>query len=145
MTTLRDPFQELDRLFNTTMRGPAAPGMPLDLYRDGDKFVAKVDLPGVDPASIDINVEDRTLTISAEREAEGKSADKKEVQWLTRERPSGTFARQLTLGYGLSLDAIAADYNGGVLTVTIPIAEENKPRKISVSVGDSADGKVIEK
>lgn len=141
MTTLRDPFQELDRLFNTTMRGPAAPGMPLDLYRDGDKFVAKVDLPGVDPASIDINVEDRTLTISAEREAEGKDG----VQWLTRERPSGTFARQLTLGYGLSLDAIAADYNGGVLTVTIPIAEENKPRKIAVSVGDSADGKVIEK
>lgn len=140
MTTLRDPFQELDRLFNTSMRGPAAPGMPLDLYREGDKFIAKVDLPGVDPASIDINVEDRTLTISAKREpVEGEN-----LNWLTRERPSGTFARQLTLGYGLSVDAIAADYNGGVLTVTIPVAEENKPRKISVSVGGSADGKVIE-
>ncbi|EFM46909.1 Hsp20/alpha crystallin family protein [Mobiluncus mulieris ATCC 35239] len=139
MTTLRDPFQELDRLFNTS-HGPAAPAMPLDLYRDGDKFVAKVDLPGVNPASIDIDVEDRTLTISAKREAD----DKDDRQWLTRERPSGTFARQLTLGYGLSLDAIAADYNGGVLTVTIPIAEENKPRKISVSVGKNADGKIIE-
>lgn len=139
MTTMRDPFQEIERFFNNTMRGPAAPGMPLDLYRDGDKFVAQVDLPGVNPETIDIDVEDRTLTISAKREAD----DTGNRQWLTRERPSGTFARQFTLGYGLNLNAIAADYNGGVLTVTIPIAEESKPRKISVNVGDSAD-KVIE-
>ena len=139
MATLRDPFTEIDRLFNAAMHAPAAPGMPLDLYKDGDKFVARVDLPGVDPATIDIDVEDRTLTISAPRPAtEGEG-----LHWLTRERPAGTFARQLTLGYGLALDAIAANYEGGVLAVTIPVAEENKPRKIQVAVGGGAD-KVIE-
>lgn len=141
MTTMKDPFQDIEQLFHTSMRAPATPGMPLDLYRDGDKFVARLDLPGVDPDSIDINVEDRTLTISAKREpVEGE-----DLRWLSRELPYGTFARQLTLGYGLNVDAITADYTGGVLTVTIPVAEENKPRKISVSVGKNADGKVIEK
>lgn len=139
MATYRDPFTEIDRLFNSAMHSPATPGMPLDLYKDGDKFVATVDLPGVDPSTIDIDVEDRTLTISAKRDAvEGEN-----LHWLTRERPAGTFARQLTLGYGLALDKIAANYEGGVLTVTIPVAEENKPRKISVNVGGGSD-KVIE-
>lgn len=141
MAYFRDPFTEIDRFFNTPMRTPASPGMPLDLYKDGEKYVARVDLPGVDPASIDIDVEDRTLTISAKRDSiESKTGE--DVQWLTHERPSGAFARQLTLGYGLAVDSISADYEGGVLTVTIPVAEENKPRKISVNV--KSDGKTIE-
>lgn len=139
MTTYRDPFTEISRLFNTTLRTPAVPGMPLDLYKKGDKFIATVDLPGVDPSTIDIDVEDRTLTISAKRDAiEGE-----DLHWLTRERPSGTFARQLTLGYGLDLEKISANYEGGVLTVTIPVAEENKPRKISINVASGSD-KIIE-
>ncbi|WP_296183388.1 Hsp20/alpha crystallin family protein [uncultured Mobiluncus sp.] len=139
MATYRDPFAEIDRMFNTAMHSPATPAMPLDLYREGDKFVARVDLPGVDPATIDIDVEDRTLTISAQR----KPTEGEDLHWLNRERPAGTFARQLTLGYGLAVDRIAASYEGGVLTVTIPVAEENKPRKIQVAVGGDAD-KVIE-
>ena len=123
-----DPFREIDRFLGSVNRGPASPAMPMDLYRDGDRFVATLDLPGVDPSSIDIDVEDRTLTVRAER----KAATSGEVQWLTHERPSGTFARQLSLGHGLATNRIEADYTDGVLKLTIPVAEEAKPRKISV-------------
>ena len=124
-----DPFRDLDRwLTNGLVRTPASVGMPLDLYRKGESFVAHIDLPGVDPATIDVDVEDRTLTVRAERPAR----DEDVVQWLAHERPSGTFARQLTLGYGLALDRISATYTDGVLTLTIPVAEEAKPRKIEV-------------
>ena len=150
-TTSHDPFRTLDRtferLFADGLRNPsgAAAGsvMPMDLYRSGETFVAHIDLPGVDPESIDIDVEDRTLTVRAERSA--PEADN--AQWLSRERPSGTFARQLSLGRGLALDRIEADYRDGVLTLTIPVAEEAKPRRINVShggpskaIGSSGDG-----
>ena len=92
-----DPFRDLDRwLTNGPVRTPAAVGMPLDLYRQGEQFVARIDLPGVDPSTVDVGVEDRTLTIRAERPAHNG-----DVEWLAHERPSGTFARQLTLGYGV--------------------------------------------
>ena len=103
--------------------------MPMDLYRSGDHFVAHIDLPGVDPSTIDVDVEERTLTIRAER----RDTTDEDVQWLSHERPTGTFARQLTLGYGVAPDRIEADYSDGVLTLTIPVADEAKPRKISVS------------
>jgi HSP20 family protein len=123
-----DPFRDIDQMLATMRQTPSSPGMPLDLYRDGEAFVAKFDLPGVDPSSIDIDVDDRTLTVRAER-----TATAAEVQWLSHERPSGTFARQLTLGTGLALDKIEAGYADGVLTLTIPVAEEAKPRKIQVA------------
>ena len=129
MATRYDPFREMDRWLSNVRQVPAAPGMPLDLYRQGETFVAKVDLPGVDPATIDIDVEDRTLTIRAERRRE----EAEDRQWLTHERPTGTFARQLSLGQGLALDRIEAGYADGVLTLTIPVAEEAKPRKIQVA------------
>ena len=128
-TTPFDSLRDLDRwLAGNMVRTPASVGMPLDLYRKGESFVAHIDLPGVDPATIDVDVEDRTLTVRAERPAR----DEDGVQWLAHERPSGTFARQLTLGYGLALDRISATYTDGVLTLTIPVAEEAKPRKIEV-------------
>ncbi|MDO5747419.1 MAG: Hsp20/alpha crystallin family protein [Actinomycetaceae bacterium] len=124
-----DPFRDMDAFFNSTMRQvPAGPAMPLDLFRRGDNFMAVIDLPGVDPETVDIDVEDRTMTIRAER----KAPEGDEIEWLTHERPSGTFARQLTIGYGVALDRIEADYSDGVLTLTIPVAEEAKPRKIHV-------------
>ena len=129
-----DPFRELDRLaagMLDSRQGPRV--MPIDLHRDGDHYVLSADLPGVDPGSIDIDVEDRTMTIRAERRTEVDD----DAQWLSHERPSGTFARQLTLGYGVALDKIDADYADGVLTLRIPVAEEAKPRKISVSHGSS--------
>ena len=126
MATRWDPFQEMDRLFGTLAMGNrTVPGMPMDLFREGDHFVLAVDLPGVDPGTIDVSVEDRTLTVRAERTARSG-----EGQWLLRERPTGTFARQVTLGRGLALDKISASYADGVLALTIPVSEEAKPRRI---------------
>lgn len=130
MATRFDPFREMDRILNDALRTPATAPMPMDLYREGEEFVVKIDLPGVDPSTIDIDVDDRTMTIRAERHDAPE-----DVQWLSHERPTGTFARQLTLGQGVALDRIEADYSDGVITLTIPMAEEAKPRKISVSHG----------
>ena len=125
-----DPFREMDRWFADVARTPASLAMPMDLYREGEAFIVRVDLPGVDPSSIDIDVEDRTLTIRAERKTPSGEG---EQRWLVHERPTGTFARQLTLGYGVASDRIAADYSDGVLSLIIPVAEEAKPRKIAVA------------
>ena len=130
MTTTFDPFREMDRVLSA-MRAPSSAGMPLDLYRTQDHFVARIDLPGVDPQTIDIDVEERTLTVRAERRIQTEE----DMQWLARERATGTFARQLTLGYGVAADKIEADYADGVLSLRIPVAEEAKPRKIEVNLG----------
>ena len=135
MATRYDPFAELNALMNSALRQvPSSPVMPLDLYREGDTFVVSLDLPGVDPASIDIDVEDRTMTIRAERQAESSEG----IQWVTHERPTGTFARQLTLGYGLDLGGGVASYTDGVLKLAVPVAEEAKPRKIQVTHSQSS-------
>ncbi|MGB3186153.1 MAG: Hsp20/alpha crystallin family protein [Ornithinimicrobium sp.] len=131
MATTFDPFRDIDRLLSGAVRNPASAAMPMDLYRKGEQFIAHVDLPGVDPGTVDVDVEDRTLTIRAERTQDLDD----QVQWLSHERPAGTFARQVTLGYGVALDKIAAEYRDGVLTLTIPVAEEAKSRKISVNHG----------
>ncbi|CEG93109.1 Hsp20/alpha crystallin family protein [Propionibacterium freudenreichii] len=137
-TAIYNPFREMDRFFNQVAKtvGPDTRYMPLDLYRDGDQFVAKMDLPGVDPATIDIDVDDRTLSVRAERKAEQVHKDDKS-HWVSRERSYGTYARQLTLGPGLDLSRINADYSDGVLTLTIPVAEDAKPRKIEVTTSAS--------
>ena len=128
-----DPFREFDRLLSEGLRSSTASiSLPMDLYKDGERFVALVDMPGVDPASIDIDVEDRTLTVRAERRAPADG----DAQWLMHERQSGTFARQLSLGKGLATDKIEADYTDGVLRLVIPVAEEAQPRKIAVSHGN---------
>lgn len=129
MATYWDPFAEMDRLFSQVAMGNrSAPAMPMDLFREGDHFVLAVDLPGVDPGTIDVSCEDRTVTIRAERTARSG-----EGRWLVRERPTGTFARQLTLGRGLALDRIQASYADGVLSLTIPVADEARPRRIEVA------------
>ncbi|MFP5334924.1 MAG: Hsp20/alpha crystallin family protein [Actinomycetes bacterium] len=127
-----DPFREMDRLASQLM-GATATGtrtprwMPMDLYRSGDHFVMNVDLPGIDPGSIDLSVDGNTLSIRAERTLRPEDA-----QWLAQERPAGTFLRQLNLGDGLDIDKIHATYENGVLSLTIPVAEQAKPRRISV-------------
>jgi len=125
-----DPFRELDRLAQPSWPS-RAPAMPLDAYRDGDRFVIHVDLPGVDPDSIDLTVEKNVLTVAAQRRWERAE----EHQVLVQERPQGSFSRQLFLGEGLDPDGIEAGYDYGVLTVTVPVAEQAKPRKVSVSSG----------
>ncbi|ASR56135.1 MULTISPECIES: Hsp20/alpha crystallin family protein [Cellulomonas] len=138
MATRTDPFREMDRLLTSVLNADRtaalSQAMPVDLYRSGDHYVLHVDLPGADPGTIDVNVEDRTLTIRAQR----SPRTDEDVQWLAKERPSGTYARQLTLGRGLALDAISATYTDGVLTLTIPVAQEAKPRRIEVQHGTTA-------
>jgi HSP20 family protein len=126
-----DPFRDLERLassfLDTGRRGPRE--MPMDLYRAGDHYVLSTDLPGIDPGSVDIDVDGQLLTIRAERTLTTDDS----AQWITRERTGGTFLRQLSLGQGLDTEHITASYNNGVLNVTIPVSEKAKPRKIEVT------------
>ena len=128
-----DPFRDFDRLtqqiFGTTNR-PAV--MPMDAWREGDRFVIEFDLPGVAPESIDLDVERNVLTVRAERVA--RNGD---WEMLATERPRGVFSRQLVLGDNLDLERIEANYDGGVLRLIVPVAERAKPRKIEVAVGSS--------
>ncbi|NMO88286.1 Hsp20/alpha crystallin family protein [Actinomycetospora sp. TBRC 11914] len=111
----------------TGWRGQAGTGMPMDLYRAEDHFVASFDVPGVDPGSIDVSVDGNTLTVSAERTAPADVGD-----WLVAERPRGRFSRRLSLGPELDRENLHAAYVDGVLSLTIPIAERAKPRQISI-------------
>jgi HSP20 family protein len=141
-----DPFRQLDRLaeqvFGTVAR-PAA--MPMDAWREGQHFVLEFDLPGIDPASIDLDVERNVLTVRAER----RPSTGPDVELVAAERPRGVFSRQVILGDALDTDKITAAYTSGVLRLTIPVAERAKPRKIAIStedheaIGDAADGQVI--
>lgn len=108
--------------------------MPIDLYRDGDHYVLNADLPGIDPGSVDVDVDGQLLTIRAERTP--RSADG--VKWLARERSGGTFVRQLTVGAGIDTTGIAATYDNGVLSVSIPVSEAAKPRKVQVQTSVTA-------
>jgi HSP20 family protein len=124
-----DPFRELDRLtqqvFGTTAR-PAV--MPMDAWREGEQFVVEFDLPGVNPESIDLDVERNVLTVKAERPAREGSEE-----MVAAERPRGVFSRQLFLGDTLDTERIEASYSAGVLTLRVPVAEKAKPRKISIN------------
>lgn len=128
-----DPFRELDRMATELMDPRQGPRMmPIDLHREGDHYILAVDLPGVDPGSIDIDVDGQLLTIRAEKT--GRSGD---VKWIAKERVSGSFLRQLNLGDGIDTESISASYNNGVLSVVIPIHEKAKPRKIEVQRGET--------
>jgi HSP20 family protein len=114
---------------------PARASVPLDVYRKGEKFIVRVDLPGIDPKTLDLTIERNVLTIKAERS--WTPAEDEEV--LVAERPQGTFTRRLFLSDGLDPDKISAQYEHGVLTVTVPVAESAKSRKIEVGLGASDD------
>ncbi|MUL42579.1 Hsp20/alpha crystallin family protein [Streptomonospora sp. PA3] len=130
-----DPFRDFDRITQRLLGDSARPAaMPMDAYRDGESFVIHFDLPGVRPDSIDLEIERNVLTVKAERSDTAQNGR----EMVVSERPSGTFSRQLFLGETLDADNIAADYADGVLTLRVPVAEQAKPRKISVSGGDSA-------
>ena len=128
-----DPFRELDRLTQQVFGGVGRPSaMPMDAYRKGDEFFVHFDLPGVDPDSIDLTVEQNVLTVRAERLPVGAQG----AELLVTERLSGTFSRQLFLGETLDPDHIEADYSAGVLTLTIPVHEAAKPRKVEITTND---------
>jgi HSP20 family protein len=130
-----DPFREFDRLTEQVFGTVARPAvMPMDAYRDGETFVAHFDLPGVRADAIDLQVERNVLTIRAERPAVNAGPDEKR-ELVVAERPAGVFTRQLFLGDTLDSEHVTADYTDGVLTLRIPVAEQAKPRRISVSGG----------
>ena len=127
-----DPFRDFDRLtqqlLGTTNR-PAV--MPMDAWREGDRFVIEFDLPGVSRESIDLDVERNVLTVRAER-----MPSNGDWQMLASERTRGSFSRQLVLGDNLDLDRIEASYDAGVLRLVVPVAEKAKPRKIQIQSSD---------
>ncbi|MGW2442054.1 Hsp20/alpha crystallin family protein, partial [Streptomyces goshikiensis] len=124
-----DPFREMDRIVQQlagtsgTWSKPSV--MPMDAYRDGDAYVIAFDLPGVNTEAIDIDVERNMLTVKAERRPVLK-ADSGKMELA--ERPLGVFSRQIMLADTLDTEHIEADYDAGVLTLRIPIAERAKPR-----------------
>jgi HSP20 family protein len=124
-----DPFREIDRVFDRAFTSARQPSMPMDAYRHGDSFVVHLDLPGVDPASIDVSAEQDVLTVTAQRHWEPVEGD----ELIASERPHGTFNRQFFLGDALNTEGIHATYDNGVLTLTIPVAEQARPRKIEVA------------
>lgn len=129
-----DPFREFDRLtrrLNGSAAQPAA--VPMDAYRTDDTFVAQFDLPGVDPQTVDLDIERNVLTVRAER----RRPVGDDVELVVGERPTGTFSRQLFLSDALNADRTEAHYDNGVLTVRIPVAEQAKPRKVAISGGGS--------
>jgi len=125
-----DALSQFDRLASSVFDTARTPRlMPVDLFREGDQYVLSADLPGIDPASVDLDVDGQLLTIRAERQ---RPADE-QVKWLTHERPHGSYMRQFTLGNGVDAERITANYEHGVLSVIIPVAERAKPRKIQVA------------
>ncbi len=130
MLVRTDPFRELDRLTQQVLGTAARPAaMPMDAYRKGDTFYVHFDLPGVSTESIDLTVEQNVLTVRAERRPEQRDG----AEMLISERPAGIFTRQVFLGDTLDADSIGADYSAGVLTLTIPVHEQAKPRSIQVT------------
>jgi len=141
-----DPFSELDALargllMTQTGSNRSPRFMPMDLCKVDDHYLLTADLPGVDPGSVDVSVDNGMLTISAHRTAR---SDDDGVQWLANERFFGTYRRQLALGEGIDASRISATYENGVLSVTIPLSERAKPRKIEVAIGGGQEQKSIE-
>jgi HSP20 family protein len=125
-----DPFRQLDRFAEQVLGTSARPAaMPMDAWRAGHEFIVEFDIPGVNPDSIELNVERNVLTVRAERQP-STGAD---VELVGAERPRGVFSRQVFLGDSLNSEAVTATYTSGVLRLTIPVAEKAKPRKIEIA------------
>ena len=139
MSVMRfDSFRDFDRLTQQLLgeaagRRSGPQSFPMDAYRRGDRFYVHLDLPGVDPDSIELTCERNVLTIRAERSFQGDHDD----EVIVSERPQGSFSRQLFVSEALDTDAIDASYDQGVLTLEIPVAEQAKPKRIEISRGQS--------
>ena len=135
-----DPFREFDRLFEAAGAGTgtSARTVPMDAIRSGDRVHVRFDLPGIDPSSVDLTVERNQLTLTAERQWTRQEGE----DWLVAERPVGRFTRTLFLGDNLDADRIEAHYEHGVLEVTIPVAEQAKPRKVSINASSTGSEQI---
>jgi HSP20 family protein len=130
---------EMNRLFNTVFDAPAQGNnggtlrrwMPaMDLVETDDHFVLRADLPGLSEQDVNIEVEDRVLTVSGERKSEHESTKE---GYHRVERAFGSFSRSLTLPEGIDAEAVEASFDRGVLEVRIPKPEQPKPRKITIA------------
>lgn len=130
-----DPFREVDRMFGQFDQtwNPASGSMPMDAVRSKNQVRVSFDLPGVAPDDIDLTVERDVLTVTATRKPQRGEDD----QVLANERRTGTVTRRVLLGESLDTGKLEADYDQGVLTVTIPVAEEAKPRKVAIESSQS--------
>ncbi|WP_312978745.1 Hsp20/alpha crystallin family protein [Corynebacterium sp.] len=156
MATFRfDPFAQLDSVareifgesgaLGAASRNQAPRFMPMDLVRKDGDYILTTDLPGVDADSIDVDIDNGVLTISAQRTTgptqSADSADTEDTEanhkWIANERFTGTYRRQITVSDSVDTERVTADYTDGVLTVTLPVAERSKSRKITV--GRSGD------
>ena len=132
-----DPFREIDRFFQQAFGGPGERnwGIPMDAYRKDDMFLLQLDVPGIAVDSVELTVDNNVLTIKAMRHAPTMQEG---VEPVIAERPWGEFTRQVLLGSNLDVTRIRAEYDAGVLTVSIPVAEHAKPRRIDVSIREGA-------
>jgi HSP20 family protein len=136
--------EQVNRLFGNALERSAeesnltswAPAV--DIYETEHELVVKADVPEVDPKDLDIRVENNILTIRGERKFEKKV---NEENYLRVERAYGTFSRSFSLANTVNSEAIKADYQNGVLTLSIPKREEAKPKQIKVNVGTPAVAK----
>ena len=134
-----DPFRQMDRLTNQLLSGTRTPmGMPMDVWQTDDGFHVCLDLPGVDPDSVDITTERNVLTIRAERRPEYQQGQ----NVLIAERPQGSFTRQLQLGDTVDSENIQASYGDGVLHLTIPMTQAAQPRRVQVRTDSSGQRQV---
>jgi HSP20 family protein len=127
-----DPFlAEFDRVTQRALGTTDAAGMPMDVIRRGDELVVRFDLPGVPTDKIGLTVENRLLTVTAERHAGYAETD----QVLVQERFDGAMTRRLRIPDWVDGEHVEADYADGVLSVRLPLAEQAKPRRIEVRGG----------
>jgi HSP20 family protein len=135
-----DPYRDLDRLAQKVLGDRRVPQpMPMDCYRQGDTFFLTFDLPGIDTDSLEVVAEHNTLTVTAQRHTAGPE----DATYLVAERPAGSYSRQLVVGDGADLDGVVAGYHDGVLTLTIPVAEQAKPRRVDVTHGKDSTGPAV--
>jgi HSP20 family protein len=129
-----DPFRHMDRLTSQLVSGTRTPmGMALDVWQADDGYHVALDLPGVDPSSVEITSERNMLTIAAQRQPEYEQGQ----NVLVAERPQGRFTRQLQLAESLDSQKVQARYANGVLHLVIPVAEAAQPRRIEVQSGEA--------
>ena len=120
-----DPFRQWDRFLDQSGGAVTA---ALDAYRLGDVVTVQFDLPGVDPDSIDLQIERGELRLTAQRRAVNPEG----AQFLVKERSAATISRRLMLGDVLDVEHVDAEYHDGVLTLRIPLHESAKPRQVEI-------------
>jgi len=123
-----EPFKAFDPA-SGFWGGRQGRSIPVDVYRRGDEYKVHLDLPGVDPSSVEVTVDHDVLTVRATRTWEPQETDQIQIT----ERPRGQVSRRLLLGESLDREHLTASYENGVLTVTIPVAQLSKPRRVEIT------------